>query len=279
VTQGLDFLGRIPDCSRPETSAIYDELPLWSAMFGLLLLDEVPLAHVSRALDVGCGTGFPLLELAERLGPASHVDGIDPWTGALRRAEEKRVGRGIANVSLHLGSAADMPFEPASFDLIVSNLGVNNFEDRHAAIAECRRTARLGGRIALTTNLQGHMLEFYELFAEVLAGRGDPEALAALQAHVTHRATVGSLRDLLEEGGFTLTRVVERTMRMRFASGLALMNHYFIRLGFLGSWKSIVAGRENEVFGELVSRLEHVARQRGVLALTIPAAYVEAVAG
>ena len=66
----MDFLDFNPDFNSPQVIAAYDELPLWSAMFGLLLLEEVPLANVTNALDVGCGTGFPLIELAERLGVA-----------------------------------------------------------------------------------------------------------------------------------------------------------------------------------------------------------------
>ncbi|MBV9110299.1 MAG: methyltransferase domain-containing protein, partial [Gemmatimonadetes bacterium] len=69
--------------------AAYDELPLWSAPFGMLLLDRVPMRRGMTALDVGCGTGFPLLELAQRLGPSCTVHGIDPWRPALARAREK----------------------------------------------------------------------------------------------------------------------------------------------------------------------------------------------
>ena len=87
--QPLDFLEFRADLSAPNIVGTYDELPLWSAMFGLLLLDHVPLKDVRLALDVGCGTGFPLIELAERLGPTGHVHGIDPWSAALGRAREK----------------------------------------------------------------------------------------------------------------------------------------------------------------------------------------------
>ncbi|HWS71693.1 MAG TPA: class I SAM-dependent methyltransferase, partial [Thermoanaerobaculia bacterium] len=151
----LDFLSFTPDFASPALVEAYDELPLWSAMFGLLLLDEVPLRGVSRALDVGCGTGFPLIELAERLGPAAEVHGLDPWSGGLSRAATKIAVRETPNVTLHDGSATAMPFDDASFDLIVSNLGLNNFDDRVAAVRECRRVARAGATLALTTNLQG----------------------------------------------------------------------------------------------------------------------------
>jgi len=262
----LDFLDFVPDFSSPQIMAAYDELPLWSAMFGLLLLDEVPITDMKMVLDVGCGTGFPLIELAERLGPASHVHGIDPCPAGLARAREKIAVRKTPNVTLHEGSATSMPFGDAVFDLIVSNLGVNNFDDRTGAIAECRRVLRPGGTIALTTNLQGHMRELYEVFEQVL---DDP---IPLREHIAHRATVESVRELLESGGFEVTRVVEREGTMRFASGTALFDHHFIKLGFLDAWKKIVPGDERVTF----TRLRDALNERGEVKLTIPMAYVEA---
>jgi len=270
----LSFLTFDPDFESPELLAAYDELPLWSAMFGLLLLEEVPLTNVMNVLDVGCGTGFPLIELAERLGFRAHVHGIDPWSGGLKRAAEKIASRSTPNVTLHKGSATTMPFPDATFDLIVSNLGVNNFEDRAAAIRECHRVARHGGTLALTTNLQGHMREFYAVFEEVL--RGDEEALQRLREHVEHRATVANVRELLENGGFTVTRVVEREGVMRFADGTALFNHYFIKLGFLDGWKKVVPAKERDVFARLRDALDALAKKNCELRLTIPMVYIEA---
>ena len=96
-------------------------------------------------LDLGCGTGFPLLELAERLGPGTSVIGLDPWHEALRRARTKRDIWPVTGVEVVRGDGASMPFRESSFDLVVSNLGVNNFDDVDAALAECRRVLRLGG--------------------------------------------------------------------------------------------------------------------------------------
>ncbi len=46
------------DISTPEFCEFYDELPLWSASFGLFLLEHVPFRPSMRILDVGAGTGF-----------------------------------------------------------------------------------------------------------------------------------------------------------------------------------------------------------------------------
>jgi ubiquinone/menaquinone biosynthesis C-methylase UbiE len=262
----FDFLAFNADFTSPRIVNAYDELPLWSAMFGLLLLEEVPLANIRKALDAGCGTGFPLIELAERLGPASEVHGIDPWTAGLERARQKLEARATPNVTLHEGSATSMPFDDATFDLIVSNLGVNNFDDRNGAMRECRRVARKGATLALTTNLQGHMREFYDALAQVIGDR------SRLDAHVAHRATIPAVRQLLEENGFAVQRVVEREGVMRFANATALFNHHFIKLGFLDAWKEVAGDDAREVFGKLMERMS------GEIRLTIPMAYVEAMA-
>lgn len=274
----LDYLQGEVELSSATAVPAYDELPLWSAMFGLLLLEHVPLAGTRVALDVGCGTGFPLIELADRLGPPAHVHGVDPRSAGLARAGEKLAARGTPNVTLHEAYGAAMPFADQTFDLIVSNVGLNNFDDAPAVVRECRRVAREGATLALTTNLQGHMSELYAVLRDVLTDAGEDAALQRLGDHIAHRATVDGTCALLEGGGFDVTRVIERSTCMRFASGTALLNHYFIRLGFLPAWKSVAAGSEVATFSRLQERLDRLARDSGGLSLTIPMAYMEATA-
>ncbi len=253
------------DFDSPAFVEHYDELPLWSAMFGSVLLERVPLEANTVALDVGCGTGFPLLELAQRLGPGSFVHGLDPWAAAVFRAERKRRQWRVSNAAMRVGDASAMPFRDGAFNLVVSNLGVNNFADARAAVAECRRVLHRGGVLALTTNLVGHMREFYEVLESVLP----PSRHEALHAHVSHRATIDSLRALLDGAGFFVRTVIEDSFVMRYANGAALLSHDFVRFGFLPAWRE-VAGEE-EVLAEVASRLP------SPLTLTIPRVYVEAI--
>ncbi len=186
----MDYLDDKPDW---DIAQWYDGLPLWSAPFGLMLLEHVPLQPNMTLLDVGCGTGFPLIELAQRLGRTCRAWGLDPWKAAVERARARAAALGLENVQIVEGDAAAMPFAGAHFDLIVSNLGVNNFADPAAALAECRRVLKPGGTLALTTNLRGHMGLLYEVFEATLRAMGREELLPALHRHVEHRATVEGL--------------------------------------------------------------------------------------
>ena len=64
---------------------------------------------------------------------------------------------------------------------------------------------------------------------------------------------------------------------MRFLDGTALMNHYFIKLGFLAAWKAILEPDDRvRVFSRLEANLNDAAKARGELSLTVPMGCVEA---
>jgi arsenite methyltransferase len=265
------------DFADEKAVSVYDELPLWSAMFGLLLLKNVEMRPNMRVLDVGCGTGFPLIELAQRLGPTCSVYGIDPWEPGVKRAEARMGIRGVRNAHVRIGDASSLPFNNHEFDLIVSNLGINNFEDPDAVFAECRRVLTPSGTLSLTTNLVGHMKEFYEVFEATLRKTGNAKALDSLQKHIDHRATIQKVDSMLFRNGFRISRVVEENGSMRFTNGTALLNHYFIKLGFLDGWKMVLEpDRQEHVFSLLEDSLNGIAARQGCLDLTIPMAYIEA---
>lgn len=265
------------DIGSAEFVAVYDELPLWSSLAGKLLLDHVPLRKDTRLLDVGCGTGFPLVELAQRLGPSCRAVGIDPWSAATARARQKARVLGIGNVIVVDGDAAAMPFDDDTFSLIVSNLGINNFEDPAAALRECWRVAEPSGIIALSSNLQGHMQEFYDVFQATLEEVGMNESVQRLNDHVEHRATKAGLGKLLAGAGFTVTRNYESLVTLRFLDGTALLKHAFIRVGFLDAWRGILNQRDAaRVLRVLEDNLNERARRQGELKLSIPLAYIEA---
>ncbi len=249
----------------PDFAEVYDETSLWSSRFGALLLDNLELRTGIRGLDVGCATGFPLLELAHVHGPSSSFVGIDPWGDAVARAGRKRDFYGLTNVELHVGDAAAMPFDDRSFDLITSNLGINNFDNREAVLRECHRVARDGARIVLTTNLTGHMAEFYDLFRATV-----PERAAEITRQEQHRGTRESVERLLTEGGFRMTKVVESEFYLRFASGTAMFRHSLVQF-FLDGWRSVVD--DPAVYAALEEQLN----ARSPLRMRIPMLYAEAI--
>lgn len=94
-----------------------------------------------RVLDVGCGTGGTTLAIARALGPGADCTGIDisePMIAAARN----RAARDGAAARFVCADAQAHAFEPASFDSIVSRLGVMFFDDPVHAFANLRHAAK-----------------------------------------------------------------------------------------------------------------------------------------
>ena len=125
------------------TISVIDELPLWSATFGLKLLDTIKLLPNITALDIGFGLGFPLLEIAQRLGSSSKVYGIDPWKAAVERTQNKINVLGLTSIELIEGVAENIPLPDDSVDLIVSNNGIDDVHDLDKVMRECSRIAKI----------------------------------------------------------------------------------------------------------------------------------------
>jgi ubiquinone/menaquinone biosynthesis C-methylase UbiE len=258
--------------SDPRFVLVNDELPLWSAPFGFKLLDIICLRPHLNVLDIGPGTGFPLLEIAQMLGDSGRVYGLDPWAAALDRIRQKIEILGLSNVSLHEGRAENQPFRDGFFDLIVSNNGISNVGDMRKTFEECFRVAKPGAQFVFTMNTEETMIEFYGVFQKILKEKGLTDAVQRMKEHIHEkRKPLFEVQRLVLDAGFEVSRVLTDSFRFRYLNGTAMFGHFMIRSSFLGPWKSVVPpDRVEEVFTTLENCLNELARARGEIALTIP---------
>lgn len=248
-----------------------DELSFWAAPFGIKLLETIPL-KVSNVLDIGCGTGFPLLEIAMRLGNSSHVTGIDPWKAGLDRIRDRISHYGITNISLIEGFAENMPLPSEHFDLLVSNNGINNVQDIPKTFAECNRVAKKGAYFLWTMNTEDSFKPFYEAFKALALEKNMPDLVAKINEHIHQkRRPVKEMTDMLAIAGFQVESIDNSSFAYRFANASSMFRHTFIKLAFLESWKNLLpASKWIEIFPELENRLNALSETEGELKMEIP---------
>jgi len=122
------------------------------------LLDSLRLQGDERVLDVGCARAAVLTMVAERL-PRGRAVGIDLWRKAdqsgygTEAAERNLVAEGVRDRrKLVTGDMRSMPFQDASFDVMLSSLAIHNISSlagRSRAIEEIARALAPGGRVAI----------------------------------------------------------------------------------------------------------------------------------
>jgi ubiquinone/menaquinone biosynthesis C-methylase UbiE len=215
-------------------------------------------------LDVGCATGFPLLELAERLGPEARLHGVDPWAPAMERLRAKIAAwKPGGQITLHVMKVESLELPPSSMDLVVSNNGLNNVADLPRALSVCARLARPGAQLVFTANLPGTMAGFYEVLERALGEAGVADAQQRIAEHIrARRLPAEELLALTGAAGFEVEEERRHAFRWPFASARALFRHHFIRLGFLGAWRAVVPEEVRpEVFRAVLDRLDANALQ------------------
>ena len=267
-----NYLKQTYDLSDPAIISAFDEMPLWSSYFGEVLLDTVVFKENAKILDIGCGAGYPTIEIAQRFGAGAEVTGIDPWKGATNRLKVKAKIMGVSNIRIHNGVAEELPFEDNYFDLIVSNNGLNNCTDQMKVLSECYRTLKPGGQLVFTVNLPGSMKEFYSIFRITLLEHNLNDAIVKMEEHIKEkRKSLKENSDQVKKSRLTIKTVIQKSFYMRYLNGTAFLNHHFIKLAFLESWIKVVPpGKRNKVFSLLEENLNNYAKAKGELRLTIP---------
>lgn len=134
-----------------------------------ILIDRARAKAGERVIDVGCGCGATTIALAQKVGPAGHVFGIDISAPMLARA--RQVAPAGLPVDFVLADATVYPFDPASSDLLVSRFGVMFFAEPALSFANMRKALRPSGRLT---------------FACWREPRDNPWLLAPLQAAYKH---------------------------------------------------------------------------------------------
>ncbi len=108
--------------------------------------DALQISGNSSILDVACGVGFDVIELARRF-PRANVYGLDPSQGFLGLARER--AQGLANARFVAGDSRRLPFSDSCFDAVRIDRSLQHISAPIEALREMVRVTRKGGRIVV----------------------------------------------------------------------------------------------------------------------------------
>ncbi len=107
-----------------------------------------------KVLEIGFGTGNSIISMAESVGPAGKVYGIDVSQGMLDVARKKIIDKEVSDrVELVVGDARSLPYEDRSFDAAFASFTLELFpaDDIPMVLARVRRVLKKGGRLCVVS--------------------------------------------------------------------------------------------------------------------------------
>jgi ubiquinone/menaquinone biosynthesis C-methylase UbiE len=102
-----------------------------------------------NVLELGPGTGYYTLDVADWIGPDGRLDIFDLQQEMLDHTMARAAERGIANIRPTQGDARSLPYPDASFDAAYLVTVLGEIPDQEAALRELRRVLRPSGRLVV----------------------------------------------------------------------------------------------------------------------------------
>jgi ubiquinone/menaquinone biosynthesis C-methylase UbiE len=165
-----------------------------------------------HVLDIACGTGILARHAEAMVGPNGSVTGVDINEGMLAVARKMN-----PNITWELGAAESLPYDPKSFDRVVSQFGLMFFSDPVQAISEMVRVVRPGGKIGVAVWASLEDTPGYAAIAKLLKELFGPEVAKSMEAPYS-LGDIQQLRTLFQTGGANEVTIETVPGKARFDS-------------------------------------------------------------
>ncbi len=176
------------------------------------LIDAADLKPGEAVLDLACATGTVARIIGA--GGQNRVVGLDFSPKMLEVARSTGQSQGLEIEWLE-GSADSMPFDDASFDLVICQHGLQFFPDRVGAAREVYRVLKPGGRLVANVWQGVERQSLWGVIFETVSNRLNvPMSEAALPFMMGDE---DELRKYVLSGGFSAVEITEQTMETRFS--------------------------------------------------------------
>jgi ubiquinone/menaquinone biosynthesis C-methylase UbiE len=151
-------------------------------------------------LDLGSGSGMDLFVAGLHVTETGTVAGVDMTDAQVEKARELADNNGFHNVRVRHGYIENLPFEDASFDVVISNGVINLSAEKRQVFEEAHRVLKPGGRLAVSDIISEQQMP------ESIKNDEDLWAACIGGAEQIDRYTTA-----IEAAGFSVTDVRENT--------------------------------------------------------------------
>ncbi|MFW0754153.1 class I SAM-dependent methyltransferase [Pseudomonas sp. H11T01] len=233
---------------------------------GELLAEACDLRCDERVLDVAAGNGNATLAAARR---GCQVTSTDYVAALLERGEDRARAEHL-EVTFQVADAEALPFEDASFDVVLSTFGVMFTPDQPKAAAELARVCRPGGRIGLANwTPEGFVGQMFKTL-----GRHMPPPAGALPPSLW--GSEAHLQSLFDERAASID-VTRRLFNFRYRSAAHFIDTFRNWYGPIHKAFTVLPAEDALALESDLTELLHRMNRAGETSLVVPSEYLEVV--
>lgn len=186
------------------------------------LVDRVSVQPREHVLDVACGTGVVSRCAAHRVGSLGRVTGVELNPEMIEVAQ--KAAEYIDQVEFLEGDALELPVADKQFDVALCQQAIMFLPDRERAVREMHRALKPGGRVGLDVFRTPEFVPSFAHLIHALGKHAGPDAAEFMRAPFVMES-VGQMRALFEQAGFTNIEVVIRIDTLRYPSVAHLVRY------------------------------------------------------
>lgn len=236
-------------------------------------VSEWMLAHAQlraglRVLELAGGPGDTGFMAAARIAPGGTLISSDATEGMLGIARERAKRQGVANVEFKQLQLEWIDLETASVDVVLVKWAVMLTLDPAAALRECRRVLRPGGRLALAVWDLPERNPWATLTQQALLEQGLIEQPPTAGPGMFALSAPGALRALIEDAGFTEVEVQPISMPHSYPSVDAwIAETVDMSRSFRAAWTPLTDAQRSELRARIAQAAAPFTEPDGALVL------------
>jgi len=183
-----------------------------------MMLDMAEIGPGDRVLDVAAGAGDQTLQIAERVGPQGYVLATDIAPNILDFAAANLRAAGFRHAETRVMDGEALEVEEASFDAVVSRVGLIYLPDQVKALAGMLRAVKPGGRVAAIVYGRAEANGFFATPVSIIRRRAQLPAPLPGQPGPFSLGAPGVIEDLYRRAGFPRVEAAAVSAPLRMAS-------------------------------------------------------------
>lgn len=183
-----------------------------------LMLDLAELGPGSSVLDLAAGDGDQSLMAAKRVGPTGYVLSTDIAANFVAFTAQAARDAGFRQLEARLMDGERLEIADASFDAVISRLGLMYFPNLQRALSEVRRVLKPGGRIAAIVFSTSAQSPFFSIPVSIIRKRAGLAPPPLGQPGPFSLGASGMLEDAFSQAGFMNVKGRSISAPVRLAS-------------------------------------------------------------